>query len=195
VGLGRDLVQAALAAYAELGIERGGADALEELGLLAASSGDVPRAARLIAAATTARQRLDYIPPPSNRQRVQTARAEAAERDGNALWDRAWSEGQAMALGDAIAYARRSRGPRARPAIGWPSLTPTEAHTARLAARGMSNPQIASQLFISRSTLKMHLSNVYLKLGVANRTALASAIVSQAAEGSPAAAGLDGGGR
>jgi FixJ family two-component response regulator len=34
-------------------------------------------------------------------------------------------------------------------------------------------PQIASQLLMSRSTVKMHLSNVYLKLGIANRTELA----------------------
>jgi DNA-binding CsgD family transcriptional regulator len=81
-----------------------------------------------------------------------------------------------MPLGEAIAYARRSRGPRNRPASGWASLTPTELATARLAATGMSNPQIAEQLFIARSTVKMHLSNVYLKLGIANRMELARAV-------------------
>jgi len=45
-----------------------------------------------------------------------------------------------------------------------------------LAATGITNPQIAAQLFIARSTVKMHLSNVYLKLGVANRTELARSI-------------------
>ena len=84
-----------------------------------------------------------------------------------------------MPLGDAIAYARRSRGPRDRPGSGWASLTPTEAAAARLAATGITNPQIAAQLFIARSTVKMHLSNVYLKLGVANRTELARAIAAR----------------
>jgi DNA-binding CsgD family transcriptional regulator len=78
-----------------------------------------------------------------------------------------------MPLADAIAYARRSRGPRARPATGWPSLTPTELDVAQLAATGISNPQIAAQLFMARSTVKMHLASVYLKLGIANRTELA----------------------
>lgn len=39
----------------------------------------------------------------------------------------------------------------------------------------MTNPQIASRLFMSRSTVKMHLSSVYVKLQVANRTELARA--------------------
>lgn len=38
---------------------------------------------------------------------------------------------------------------------------------------GLSNPDIAAQLYVSRSTVKAHLSHVYAKLGVANRTQLA----------------------
>ena len=44
-----------------------------------------------------------------------------------------------------------------------------------LAADGMTNPEIAARLFMSRSTVKTHLSHVYAKLGVANRTDLAAA--------------------
>lgn len=188
---GRDLVQAALATFTTLGIERGAADALEELGMLAATTADGARAARLVAAAAAARARLHYVPMPPSRLRVEAAQTTLAERDGRASWEAAWREGEVMALGDAIAYARRSRGPRARPAAGWSSLTPTEAQTARLAATGMSNPQIASQLFISRSTVKMHLSNVYLKLGVANRTQLAGAVVARTGDEGPATSTLE----
>jgi DNA-binding NarL/FixJ family response regulator len=40
---------------------------------------------------------------------------------------------------------------------------------------GLTNPEVASRLFISRATVKTHLSHIYAKLGVANRTELAAA--------------------
>ncbi|GAB3565928.1 LuxR C-terminal-related transcriptional regulator [Amycolatopsis endophytica] len=81
----------------------------------------------------------------------------------------------AMSLQDAIAYARRPRGKRGRPASGWESLTPTEESVVRLAVQGLSNPEIGTRLFMSRSTVKTHLSHIYAKLGVTNRTELAAA--------------------
>jgi DNA-binding NarL/FixJ family response regulator len=39
-----------------------------------------------------------------------------------------------------------------------------------LVAEGMSNPQIAGKLYITEQTVKFHLSNIYRKLGVGNRT-------------------------
>ena len=79
-----------------------------------------------------------------------------------------------MNLRETIDYARRARGPRGRPASGWASLTPTEQSVVRLAAEGLNNPDIGSRLFMSRSTVKTHLSHVYAKLGVTNRTELAA---------------------
>jgi DNA-binding CsgD family transcriptional regulator len=39
---------------------------------------------------------------------------------------------------------------------------------------GHSNPDIGVRLFMSRSTVKTHLSHVFAKVGVANRTELAA---------------------
>ena len=43
----------------------------------------------------------------------------------------AWAQGAALSLAEAIAYVRRGRGERKRPASGWASLTPTERDVAR----------------------------------------------------------------
>ena len=41
-----------------------------------------------------------------------------------------------------------------------------------LASHGLNNPNIAQELFISRNTVKAHLSHAYVKLGVTNRIEL-----------------------
>jgi DNA-binding CsgD family transcriptional regulator len=82
-------------------------------------------------------------------------------------------------LQDAAAFALRGRGSRRRdPEHGWAGLTRAEAEVAELAAAGVSNPQIAERLYMSRSTVKTHLSRVYTKLGVSNRTELAATVAS-----------------
>ena len=51
-------------------------------------------------------------------------------------------------------------------------LTEREIEVARFVAQGLRNKQIAYQASISEGTVKMHLHNIYEKLGVNSRTEL-----------------------
>jgi DNA-binding CsgD family transcriptional regulator len=55
-------------------------------------------------------------------------------------------------------------------------LTDRQAEIARLASSGLSNPDIAAELFISPRTVEYHLRKVYAKLGVSSRHQLSSAL-------------------
>ena len=49
-------------------------------------------------------------------------------------------------------------------------LTKRELEILRLVAEGRSNAQVAKKLWVTEQTVKFHLSNIYRKLDVANRT-------------------------
>ncbi|HET6447696.1 MAG TPA: helix-turn-helix transcriptional regulator [Conexibacter sp.] len=51
-------------------------------------------------------------------------------------------------------------------------MTPQELKTARLVAAGLSNRDVAAQLFLSVRTVEFHLRNIFLKLDVSSRTEL-----------------------
>ena len=57
-------------------------------------------------------------------------------------------------------------------------LTAAEHRVAALAAEGLSNKQIAAQLFIAVHTVEVHLAHVYAKLDVRSRTQLANRLAS-----------------
>jgi len=150
-------------------------DSLDALARHAARAESFAEAARLHAASDAGRERMGYPRPPVDRgehdAEVASLRASLGDEDLAA----AWSEGAELTLDEAVAYARRARTSRSRPSTGWASLTPTELEVVGLAADGLTNPEIAARLFMSRNTVKTHLSHVYSKLGVTNRTELAAA--------------------
>ena len=56
-----------------------------------------------------------------------------------------------------------------KPTVGY-DLTDREREILKLMAEGLSNPEIAKKLFVSRSTIKFHVSNILSKLGAESRT-------------------------
>jgi DNA-binding NarL/FixJ family response regulator len=94
------------------------------------------------------------------------AATEAFEKLGAELWARR-ARAELAALG-----AR----PRARPHAAdlATRLTPQELQVVRLAAAGLTNKEIAAQMYLSPRTIGHHLSNVFPKLGVSRRTELAA---------------------
>ncbi|MER5431737.1 AAA family ATPase [Streptomyces sp. NPDC002588] len=53
-------------------------------------------------------------------------------------------------------------------------LTPQERHVAMLAASGLTNTEIATQLFVTTSTIEFHLSRLFRKLGITSRKQIGS---------------------
>jgi DNA-binding CsgD family transcriptional regulator len=62
--------------------------------------------------------------------------------------------------------------PRRAVLTGVDSLTASERRVARMAAAGLSNPEIAQRLFVTRKTVEFHLSQAYRKLDVSSRKEL-----------------------
>jgi len=55
-------------------------------------------------------------------------------------------------------------------------LTAQESQIARLAAQGLTNPEIATQIYVSPRTVEWHLRKIFNKLGIASRRELSKAI-------------------
>ena len=66
--------------------------------------------------------------------------------------------------------------PRRASLQGPDALTPAECRTARLAAKGLSNRQIAQQLVVTPKTVETQLSRAYAKLGIRRRSELPAAL-------------------
>lgn len=51
-------------------------------------------------------------------------------------------------------------------------LSHREAEVAELVSKGLSNKEVASQLFVTEKTVKFHLTNIYKKMSVKSRAQL-----------------------
>ncbi len=118
------------------------------------------------------------------------------EAGGRRLEDSLAGYDQTAALRDGRRVRRRLRGigirrrhftHAKRPKTGWSSLTDTERAVSDLVAKGLTNQQIAGEMFLSTHTVAFHLRQVFRKLDISSRVDLARVFTEQAQLAGPPA--------
>ncbi len=163
-------------------------ECLEGFARVASATGHYPRAARLFGAAEVLRETLGHHRSRADQayhdERVASMRAAL----GDAAFDAASAEGQAMTLEQAIEYALESLGPTPSKATGQKKLkndttanllTAREREVAALVARGLTNRDIAERLVVTERTAETHIQNILNKLGYTSRAQIAAWVVEQ----------------
>ncbi|MDN5930632.1 MAG: AAA family ATPase [Pseudonocardia sp.] len=162
-----------LAAGAELLLHDGAAAAAAERALLAAELA-ASRGARIEAArARTLAGRPLAAAGDQPRAAAELAVAEAELAGCGALRYRDHAAAELRRLGRAVAPRGRSGQPGA---VGLDALTGREREIAGLVAEGCTNRQVARALFLSEKTVEGCLTQIFARLGIRSRSALASAV-------------------
>jgi predicted ATPase/DNA-binding CsgD family transcriptional regulator len=151
-------------------------DVIEAVGVVAASVGDSGRGARLLGAAEALRERMWLrFRVGENQAALEQAVAACRAGLGERAFATAWAAGRSLTPGQAVAAALDlSVSPAGAPGV---SLTPRETEILRLVASGLTDPAIASTLFISVRTVEHHVARICAKLGVRTRTAAVTAAI------------------
>jgi non-specific serine/threonine protein kinase len=88
---------------------------------------------------------------------------------------RAWEDGQASTLTQAVSLAEAlTVGLRAAPAPTRVLLTPREQEVAVLLAQGLTNKQVAAELVLSTATVRSHVEHILTKLDLRSRAQIAA---------------------
>jgi DNA-binding CsgD family transcriptional regulator len=152
-------------------------------GLLAAADGDIAGAFESFSHSLAAHEQTES---PFERARTLLALGSVRRRAKQKRAARDALE-QAIAAFEQLGaqlWAERAREELARVSGRRPSpseLTETEERVARLAARGLSNKEIAAALFVTVHTVESHLVHIYRKLGIRSRGELAARLAEAAA--------------
>jgi predicted ATPase/DNA-binding CsgD family transcriptional regulator len=176
-----------LALRQETGEKEGIATALEGMAAVAAMQGQPMSAARLYGFAESFRNMLGAPLTPLDRSYYEQSVAAVRVQLDEPTFLKAWSEGQAMPLEQAIAAAKQvkaqepitpasERSPAETTSTSTSrgnssGLTSREIEVLRLVSQGLTTPQIAERLIISSRTADAHLRSIYSKLDVSSRAA------------------------
>ncbi len=148
---------------------------LEGLACVAGAEGETLRAARLFGAAEALTEEMGYRLVPQERAVLEPYQASVRSQLGEAGWEEAQARGRAMGLDEAIEYAVSQEKPSTATlssASEHPAgLTSREVEVLRLVATGLTNAQVAKELFLSPRTIQRHLNSIYRKIGVSSRAA------------------------
>ena len=144
------------------------------LGQVSGLRGQPAFAVRLLGAAETALKATGsapyrYIPDQELQDRIFAAARDAL---GEAAFDEGGRQGRAMTLEQAADYALQPPNvpEQASPSTAFPAgLSAREVEVLSLVARGMTNAQVAGELYISTRTVNAHLGSVYHKIGSSTR--------------------------
>ena len=79
-----------------------------------------------------------------------------------------------------LGVRRRHWAAGAHDAVGWDSLTETERAISLLVSHGLSNQEVARQMYVSVHTVAAHLRQIFRKLGITSRVELARLAVEDA---------------
>jgi DNA-binding CsgD family transcriptional regulator len=167
------------AAAAERGHRASAARLAAPRGRLLGATGDAAGAQRVFAAAL---ESLAGLPLDYDRARItfaygQTLRRAGRRRDAEVVLDSARRMFAGLGATTYVARCDRELGAPAGSSDGGRltlMLTAKERLVADQAARGRSNRQIASDLYISDKTVQYHLTRIYAKTGAPSRAALAA---------------------
>jgi predicted ATPase/DNA-binding CsgD family transcriptional regulator len=131
---------------------------------------DPAGALKVVAAASAMRARVGGEFAPFYRARLERIRdAGEAALGGDA--EHVWAQGARLSVDDAVAVAFGTATPRPAAPAG---LSARELEVAGLVAEGLSNKAIAARLHLSVRTVESHVRHVLAKVGLDNRTQLAT---------------------